>query len=158
MQNGIFAEGKPWPWFLAKLTAFFASIISFQGCRGAVIKHGTHNTGVVSSNPPCITMKTPLARKAMGNNLIKSTSLKILRAWSLVSATLAIEYATQFDMFSREKPVADQRINGTHLFRQLHSAIPTPLISTTKITEPSITYTATEPKRNSQLASNQVRS
>ena len=33
----------------------------------------THNTGVVSSNPACVTMKSLLARKAMGNHLRKST-------------------------------------------------------------------------------------
>ena len=35
----------------------------------------TYNTGVVSSNPTRVTIKTPLARKATGNHLIKSTFL-----------------------------------------------------------------------------------
>ena len=35
----------------------------------------THNTGVVSSIPPCVTFKTPLVRKATGNHLMNSTSL-----------------------------------------------------------------------------------
>ena len=54
----------------------------------------THNTGVVSSIPPCATIKTPSVRKAVGNHLIKSTLIVKLRA--LVTATLEIEYATQF--------------------------------------------------------------
>ena len=55
----------------------------------------THNTGVVSSIPPFVTFKVPLVRMATGNHLMKSTSLDRLRALSLVSATLEIEYATQ---------------------------------------------------------------
>ena len=44
----------------------------------------------------CLTFKTPLVRKTTGNHLVNSTSLeKELRALSLVSATLAIEYAMQ---------------------------------------------------------------
>ena len=53
-----------------------------------------HNTGVVRSILPCFTM--PLVRKAMGNHFMNSTSLEILRALSLVSAMLKIEYATKF--------------------------------------------------------------
>ena len=34
----------------------------------------THNTGVASSIPPCVTFKTPFVRKATGNHLIKLTS------------------------------------------------------------------------------------
>ena len=56
----------------------------------------THNTGFVSSNPKRVTMKMPLVRKVTVNHLMKSTSLEKLRALSLVSATLEIEYATQF--------------------------------------------------------------
>ena len=37
---------------------------------------GTHNTGVVSSIPPCAAIKTPLVRKATGNHLIESTALE----------------------------------------------------------------------------------
>ena len=36
----------------------------------------THNTGVVSSIPPCVTFKMSLVRKATENHLIKSTSLE----------------------------------------------------------------------------------
>ena len=36
----------------------------------------THNTGVVSLIPPCITIKIPLVRKATGSHLIKPTSLE----------------------------------------------------------------------------------
>ena len=43
----------------------------------------------------CATIKTPLARKAAGNHLVKVTFLDRLRAMSLVSATLEIEYGTQ---------------------------------------------------------------
>ena len=58
-------------------------------------------TGAVNSVPPCVTMKTPLLRKAMGNHLIKSTSLEKLRALSLVSATLKIEYPMQVSQMLR---------------------------------------------------------
>ena len=40
--------------------------------------------------------KTPWMRKARGNHVIKSTSLENLRALSLVSATLEVEYPTQY--------------------------------------------------------------
>ena len=36
----------------------------------------THNTGVVSSTPPCVTLKTPLVGKTAGNHLMNSTSLE----------------------------------------------------------------------------------
>ena len=42
-------------------------------CCVIVVKR---NTGVVSSNPARVTIKTPLARKSTGNHLIKSTSLE----------------------------------------------------------------------------------
>ena len=53
-------------------------------CRGVSMR--SHNTGVVGSIPPCVTVKTPLARRAAGNHLIKSTSLEktqmtLLRSW-----------------------------------------------------------------------------
>ena len=51
--------------------------------------------GVVSSNPTRVIIKTPLAT---GNHLIKSTSLEKLRAVSLVSAKLEIEYAMQLNI------------------------------------------------------------
>ena len=54
------------------------------------LRFPTHDTGVVSSNPACVALKTSLGRKAMGNHRIKSTFLL-----SLVSAKLEIEYATQ---------------------------------------------------------------
>ena len=56
----------------------------------------THNTGVFILIPPCVTTKTPLARKSTGSRLIKSISLEKLRALYLASATLEMEYATQF--------------------------------------------------------------
>ena len=69
----------------------------------------THNTGVVSSIPPCINFKTPLVRKAMGNHLINSISLeKRLRALPLVSATLEIEYAMQLVRLTLSLPVAGE--------------------------------------------------
>ena len=49
----------------------------------------------MGSNPTLVTIKTELARKATGNHLMKSTSLKELATLSLVSATLEIESATQ---------------------------------------------------------------
>ena len=55
----------------------------------------THKTGVVSSIPPYITFKTPLVRKVTGSHLTNSTSLEKLRALSVVSAMLEIEYARQ---------------------------------------------------------------
>ena len=36
----------------------------------------TQNTGVVSSIPPCVTSKTPWARKVTGNHLVNATSLE----------------------------------------------------------------------------------
>ena len=36
----------------------------------------THDTGLVSPIPPCVTIKTPLARKATGYHFMKSTSLE----------------------------------------------------------------------------------
>ena len=51
-------------------------------------------TGVVSSNPALVTIKTPLVREATGNHLMNPTSLgKKPRALSLVSAKLKIELA-----------------------------------------------------------------
>ena len=56
----------------------------------------THDTGFASSLPPRVTIEISLGKKATENHLIKSTSLEKLRAPSPVSATLQIEYATQF--------------------------------------------------------------
>ena len=57
---------------------------SRQWCRGAMfISVQTHDTRVVSLSPTRVTIKTPLERKAMGNHLIKSTSLE--KALSTVS-------------------------------------------------------------------------
>ena len=53
----------------------------------------THNTGVAR-----VTIIRQLVRKVMGNHLIKSTSLEKLRAVSLVSAKLEIEYAMQLNI------------------------------------------------------------
>ena len=50
-------------------------------------------------NPARISSKTLLARKEMGNHLIKSTPLEKFKALSLVSAVLVIECATQFLWF-----------------------------------------------------------
>ena len=36
----------------------------------------THNAGVITSIPPCVTFQTPLVRKATGNHLMNSTSLE----------------------------------------------------------------------------------
>ena len=44
-------------------------------CCDVVVKHGDSELGVVSCNPVRVTMKTPMARKATGNHLMKSTSL-----------------------------------------------------------------------------------
>ena len=102
----------------------FLPIIAWnRWCSGAVVQWSgtrTHNTEVVSSIPPCVTIKTPLVRKATGNHLTKSPSLEETEssvsdaideegnaprkihfprknsALYLVSATLEIEYATQF--------------------------------------------------------------
>ena len=53
--------------------------------------------GFLSSNSTRVTIKRQLVRKATGDHLIKSTSLvKKLRALSLISDKLKIEYATQF--------------------------------------------------------------
>ena len=55
----------------------------------------THSTGVVRSNPTCFVIKTPSARKAKGNYLRTHFARKKLRALSLVSDMLEIEYAMQ---------------------------------------------------------------
>ena len=81
----------------------------------------THNTGGVSSIPPCVTFKTPLVRKAMGNHLIISTSLEKLRAQSLVSATLEIEYATQFNCFEGWHDLV-RLIGATYIAKNLSSS------------------------------------
>ena len=46
--------------------------------------------------PPHVKISMPLAREATDSPLAKSMSLEKLRALSLVSATLEIEYASQF--------------------------------------------------------------
>ena len=53
--------------------------LDYSRYRGAMVlwlSMLTHNAGVVSSMPPCVTFKTPLVRKATGIHLIKSTSLE----------------------------------------------------------------------------------
>ena len=68
----------------------------------------TQTTGVGSSNPTRVTIRTPLVTKAIGNHLIKSTSLEKFRALSLASATLQIEYATQLNFKAKiEIPVPE---------------------------------------------------
>ena len=52
-------------------------VLNNAWCRGEVVKHAdSHNTGVVSSIPPCVTFKKPLVRRATGNYLMNSTSLE----------------------------------------------------------------------------------
>ena len=41
-----------------------------------MVKHADSQTGVVSLIPACVTLKTPLVRKATGNHLMNSTSLE----------------------------------------------------------------------------------
>ena len=55
----------------------------------------TYNAGCVTLNPTHVTIKTPLVGKAMGNHLIKSTSLKKPRALFLISAMLEMVYAVE---------------------------------------------------------------
>ena len=45
----------------------------------------TRKTGVVSSNPARVTIKTPLVRKAMGNHLTKAVSLEKVSELCLLS-------------------------------------------------------------------------
>ena len=59
-----------------------------------MVKRADSNTRIVSSNPTRATIKTPLVRKSMGKDLMKSTSLEKIGALSLISAKLEIEYAT----------------------------------------------------------------
>ena len=40
----------------------------------------TQNIGVVSSIPSCVTFKTPLVKKAMGDHLMNSTSLEKIQS------------------------------------------------------------------------------
>ena len=69
----------------------------------------------MSSSPARVTIKIPMAKKAMGDHLIESTSLQKAQSLSLVSATLEIEYATQFFhrlcftcIFSDESPYKEE--------------------------------------------------
>ena len=71
----------------------------------------TQNTGFVNSIPPCVAMKVPLVRKAKGNHLMNSTSLENLKALSLVSATLDIEYVTSLV----RKATGNHLMNSTSL-------------------------------------------
>ena len=50
--------------------------VNSSGAMALWLSVRTHNTGVVSSITPCVTFKTPLARKAAGNHLMNSTSLE----------------------------------------------------------------------------------
>ena len=62
-----------------------------------MVKHANSQDRVCHFDPSMCHFKTLLVRKATGEHLTNSTSLeKELRALSLVSATLEIEYATQF--------------------------------------------------------------
>ena len=71
-----------------------------------MVKRTIHNTDDVSSNSARVEIKTPLARKATVDHPIKSTSLRILRALSILfalslgSAKLEFEYAMQIVFFS----------------------------------------------------------
>ena len=56
----------------------------------------TNKAGMVSLNPACVTIKTPLARKAREMNSQNPLSKKKLIALSLVSATLVFQYSMQF--------------------------------------------------------------
>ena len=67
------------------LRSYVVTLIVFYNClhlpfrRGAVVSWlgiRTHNTGIIGLNPPRVTMKTPLVRKATGNHLMNSTSLE----------------------------------------------------------------------------------
>ena len=66
-------------------------------CRCIVVKYAdSQHRGCQLDSSMCHFKKTLLMRKASGNHLMNSTSLEKLRALSLVSATLKMEYATQF--------------------------------------------------------------
>ena len=54
-----------------------------------------HNAGVVSSNPPRVTIKASLMRKATGKVPFIGNKLRVL---SLVSAKLEIKYAPGWDL------------------------------------------------------------
>ena len=54
----------------------FINYILNVGAVAQWLNMRTHNTGIVSSIPPCITFETPLVRKATGNHLMNSTSLE----------------------------------------------------------------------------------
>ena len=54
-----------------------------MGIISVVVSMWTQDAGVVMSNPACVTVKTPLTRKAAGKDLIKSTSLE--KTGSLIS-------------------------------------------------------------------------
>ena len=61
----------------------------------------TVNKVVASSNPALVTVRKPLVRRATGSHLIKAISPGKLRALSLASAAVEIEYAAQlFELVS----------------------------------------------------------
>lgn len=57
----------------------------------------TLNTGVKSSIPALLTIKTPLTSQSTGNTLIKSISLEETQSPVPVSATRQLDYATQLN-------------------------------------------------------------
>lgn len=68
-------------WFFVTSNPF---LLTFSYCQFFIfcvamvqrLSMRTHNTRVVSSIPPCVTMKPLLVRRAKGNHLIKSTTLQ----------------------------------------------------------------------------------
>ena len=82
-----------------KFPNFFISIgDSFlSGAVAYWLSIRTHNTGVVSSNPARVTIKTLLKRKATGKQPHKiHFHSKNSRALTLVSASLKIEHGNSF--------------------------------------------------------------
>ena len=78
---------------------------------------------VVSSIPPCLTFRMPLARKATGNHLKNSNPQEKLRALSQVFATLEIEYAKQFISGVRSTEAWDGKMSWRLVKKQTRSEV-----------------------------------
>ena len=98
--------------FFAVATIISPSL-TFNPCRAVAywLNMRTHNTGVVSSIPPCVTFKTILVRKATGDHLIKSTSLeKTHSLWFLLCSKASM-------LWNPMKILLARKATGSHLMR-----------------------------------------
>ena len=61
---------------MSRITPVFARYTLTIGAVVEWLSERTQNAGVVRLNSPCVTIKTALVRKAMGNHLIKLAFLE----------------------------------------------------------------------------------